>query len=195
MRTRTPGGVRGPQGEGEAGFRTWFPGGGEPADYDQHALTAVWTAPTGRERGQLADRMSPSRAPIRSERRPTPRGACRDCSCRRSWGLKHSQGTLPTVWRMGRPLGVTQRKWRGIGDEHRAGLAMLEALLFAEGTAPQRVAEPFWRGTPPPPCTPRPEARRRGCPAGPPKMAGRGNYLRRLWDIESTAVVHGADMG
>jgi hypothetical protein len=28
---------------------------------------------------------------------------------------------------------------------------MLEALLFAEGTVPQRVAEPFWRGTPQPP--------------------------------------------
>jgi hypothetical protein len=38
-----------------------------------------------------------------------------------------------------------------LGDEHRASLAMLEALLFAEGTVPQRVAEPFWRGTPPPP--------------------------------------------
>jgi hypothetical protein len=65
------------------------------------------------ERGQLADRMTPSRDPIRSERRPTPCGACRDCSYRRSWGLRHSQGTLPTVWRMGRPLGVTQRKWPG----------------------------------------------------------------------------------
>jgi hypothetical protein len=113
VRTRTPSGIRGPQGEGEVGFQTWFPGGTEPVDHNQHALTAVWTAPTGRERGQLADRMSPSRAPIRSERRPTPCGACRDCSYRRSWGLKHSQRTLPTVWRMRRPLGVTQRKWPG----------------------------------------------------------------------------------
>jgi integrase-like protein len=68
---------------------------GEPVDHNQHALTAVWTAPTGRERGQLADRMTPSCDPIRSERRPTPCGAWRDCSYRRSWGLKHSQGTPP----------------------------------------------------------------------------------------------------
>jgi integrase len=39
------------------------------------------------------------------------------------------------------------------------------------------------------------EVRGRGCPAGPPEMAGRGSYLRSLWAIESTAVVHGADMG
>ncbi len=68
---------------------------GEPVDHNQHALTAVRTAPPGRERGQFADRMSPSCAPIRLERRPTPCGACRDCSCSRSWGLKHSQGTPP----------------------------------------------------------------------------------------------------
>ncbi len=53
MRTRTLGGIRGPQGEAEAGYRTWCPGGEEPADHDQHALTAVRTAPTGREWGQL----------------------------------------------------------------------------------------------------------------------------------------------
>ena len=58
----------------------------EPVDHNQYALTAVRTAPTGRERGQLADRMSPHRASIRTGRRQTPCGACRDCSCRRSWG-------------------------------------------------------------------------------------------------------------
>jgi hypothetical protein len=39
----------------------------------------------------------------------------------------------------------------GIGDEHRPALAMLAAILFAEGTVPQRVTEAFWRGTPPTP--------------------------------------------
>jgi hypothetical protein len=196
VRTRTPGGIRGPQGEEEAGFRTWFPGGGEPVDHNQHALTAVRTAPTGRERGQLADRMSPSRAPMRSGRHPTPCGPCRDCSCSRSWGLKHCQGTPLAGWGMGRPPRVTQRKWPGaLGDEHRAALAMLETVLFAEGPVPQRVAEAFWRGTPPPPRLLSPEARGRGCPAGHPKMAGRGNYLRKLWDTESGAVVHRTEVG
>jgi integrase len=39
------------------------------------------------------------------------------------------------------------------------------------------------------------EVRGHGCLSGPPEMAGRGSYLRSLWAIESTAVVHGADMG
>jgi hypothetical protein len=84
-----------------------------------------------------------------------------------------------------------------LGDGHRVPLAMLGALLCGGHSAPQRPSgsrNPSG-GARRPPGTPRPEARGRGCPAGPPKMAGRGNYLRRLWDIESTAVVHGADMG
>jgi hypothetical protein len=92
---------------------------GEPVDHNQHALTAVWIAPTGLERGQLADRMTPSRDPIRSERRPTPCGACRDCSCRRSWGLRHSQGHTPHRMEDGKTArGDTADVAGALGDEH-----------------------------------------------------------------------------
>jgi hypothetical protein len=51
-----------------------------------------------------------------------------------------------------RPPGVMQRKCPGeLWDDHRPALAMLEAVLFTEGTVPQRVTGAFWRGTPPTP--------------------------------------------
>lgn len=70
---------------------------------------------------------------------------------------------------------------------------MLEALLFAEGAAAQQVAEAFWQGAPPRPA--HPDGRGRDCPAGHPAMAGRGDYVRRLWDTESGAVVHRTELG
>jgi hypothetical protein len=100
--------IRGPHGEAEQQVTTV----GEPAALGAN-LAAVgrvlayvfppdgglWSSPRPSRatpsQSAAKQRMSPSRATIRSGRRPTPCGSCRTRSHSRPWGLRHSHGTPP----------------------------------------------------------------------------------------------------